>query len=133
VVNRIVNGNQYTAVWDVDDLKLSHIGKEVIDDEIKWVETIYGLLSGSKGLQHMYLHMDLDFSRGKLKVSMVPYLQELVDEFLQEIGSQVSTLVGTDLFEEWVDPVLLNKEKAKKFHHIVAKQCGQLCGHVRIY
>jgi hypothetical protein len=69
----------------------------------------------------MYLHIDPDFSRGELRVSMVPYLQELADEFLQVIGARVSTLAGTDLFEELVDPVLLIKEKAKIFHHIVAK------------
>jgi hypothetical protein len=121
MANKIVNGNQFTVVWHVDNLKLSHVNKAVVDDEVKWPETIYGPLSGSKGQQHTYLGMDLDFSGGELKVSMVPYLQELVDEFPDDIGSPASTPAAVHLFEESVNPVLLDKEKAKMFHHIVAK------------
>jgi hypothetical protein len=121
VANKIVNGNQLTVVWHVDDLKISHVHEAVVDDEVKWLESIHGALSGSKGLQHTYLGMDLDFSGGGLKVSMVPYLQELVDEFPNKISSPASTPAAVHLFEEAVNPVLLDREKAKVFHHIVAK------------
>ena len=130
VANKIVNGNQLTVVWHVDDLKISHVDEAVVDNEVKWLESIYGPLSGSKGLQHTYLGMDLDFSGGELKVSMVPYLQELVDEFPDKISSPASTPATVHLFEEVVDPVLLDKEKAKVFHHIVAKALwAALCAH----
>jgi hypothetical protein len=45
-----VNGNQLTVVRHVDDLKISHVDEAVVDDEVKWLESIYGPLSGSKGL-----------------------------------------------------------------------------------
>jgi hypothetical protein len=119
--NKIVNGKQITVIWHVDDLKLSHVDKAVVDNKIKWLETIYGPLSGSKGLQHTYLGMDMDFSAGEVKVSMVPYMQELVDELPEVIGAPASTPAAMHLFEESTEPVLLDKEASKMFHHVVAK------------
>jgi hypothetical protein len=53
VVNRVINGSQLTVVWHMDDLKLSHVSEMVIDEEVKWLETVYGPLVGSKSLQHI--------------------------------------------------------------------------------
>jgi hypothetical protein len=46
VVNKIINGHQFTIVWHVDDLKLSHVKEGAVDNEVKWLETIYGPLVG---------------------------------------------------------------------------------------
>jgi hypothetical protein len=34
VANKIVNGKQCTIVWHVDDLKISHVDAEVIEDVV---------------------------------------------------------------------------------------------------
>jgi len=52
---------------------------------------------------------------------MIPYLQEVLDEFPDEIGKGVSTPAGNHLFEESSNPIWLSDEKAKHFHHTVAK------------
>jgi hypothetical protein len=59
VANKLIEESQLTIVWHVDDLKVSHKSEAVLDRKIKWLETIYGPLVGSKGNQHTYLGMDL--------------------------------------------------------------------------
>ena len=34
VTNKMVNGKYITIVWDVDDLKISHAGSEVVTEDI---------------------------------------------------------------------------------------------------
>ena len=121
VANKEINGYQFTIVWHVDELKLSHKSSETLDQEIAWLESIYGPLVGYKGNKYTYLGMNLDFSDKKLKVSMIPYLQEVLDKFPDGIGKGVSTPAGNHLFEELSDPIWLSDEKTKIFHHIVAK------------
>jgi hypothetical protein len=122
VANKEIDGSQFTIVWHVDDLKMSHKSGEVLDKEVKWLETIYGPLVGSRGKQHTYLGMDFDFRiKGEIKISMIPYLQEIIDEFPDDLGKEVSTPAASHLFDESDNPVLLGADAAKVFHHTVAK------------
>ena len=45
VVNKVVNGNQLTVLWYVDDLKTSHIEQGVVEDTIKKLEGFFGTLT----------------------------------------------------------------------------------------
>jgi hypothetical protein len=66
--------------------------------------------------------MDLTFgSKKELKVTMIPYLQEIIDEFPDDLGKAASTPAANHLFEESHNPILICVEKAKVFHHTVAK------------
>ena len=42
VVNKMINGNQCTVLWHVDDLKISHIDKHVLEDVISKLNHKYG-------------------------------------------------------------------------------------------
>ena len=42
VATKIVNGKQCTVVWHVDDLKISHVEKSVVEDVVKNLEATYG-------------------------------------------------------------------------------------------
>ena len=42
VANKIVDGNQMTVIWHVDDLKVSHKKAEANTKFAKWMKTIYG-------------------------------------------------------------------------------------------
>ena len=121
VANRNVEGSQLTVVWHVDDIKISHVSHAVLSTELTWLESIYGPLIGSIGKQHTYLGMDLDFSDKKLKVSMVPYFQDIIDDFPEDISKSFSTPAGNHLFDESEQPVLITEHKAKMFHHTVAR------------
>ena len=42
VANMMINGKQCTIGWHVDDLKISHINSEVVDDILKKFDKRYG-------------------------------------------------------------------------------------------
>ena len=48
VANKIVNGHQMTLSWHVDDLKVSHIQPQVIDEFLAWVKDTYGKIGEVK-------------------------------------------------------------------------------------
>jgi hypothetical protein len=42
VANGIINGKQFTMVWHVDDIKMSHEDKKEVTRMITWLKSIYG-------------------------------------------------------------------------------------------
>ena len=42
VANKIVRGSQLTITWHVDDLKISHVDREVLEDLLKQLDGAYG-------------------------------------------------------------------------------------------
>jgi hypothetical protein len=105
----------------VHDLKLSHMDVDVVRGEVKWLESIYGPLVGLISNQHTYLGMDLEFGNRCLKISMIPYLQEILDKFPEPLVSKVNTPAALHLFDENEKATLLDDEKKRGFHHTVAK------------
>ena len=74
VANKMVNGNQMTVTWHVDDLKVSHREQAEIDKFSQFLRDKYEkpeqglMLTYHKGKVHDYLGIDLDYSeRKKLK------------------------------------------------------------------
>ena len=41
VANKVINGEQFTIVWHVDDLKLSHKDPEVVTEMIAYLKGLY--------------------------------------------------------------------------------------------
>ena len=82
VANMIVTGSQLTVVWHVDDLKVSHKDPFEVTRFAHYLSKIYGpKLTVKRGKVHDYLGMNLDFrDNGKVKISMIPYLQRILDE-----------------------------------------------------
>ena len=86
--NKMMNGRQMTVVWHVNDLKVSQKSEFEITRFADYLISIYGGLSSSRGKVHDYLGMNLDLSdKGKLQVSMIPYLINLLKEFPEELGA----------------------------------------------
>ena len=122
VANRTINDNVCTIIWHVDDLKISHLSSEVVESEIAWLETIYGELTVNRGDQLTYLGMDFDFRiPGEVKLSMLNYLKEIIDDFPGELMASANTPANSNLFEDGNESPLLCEKEAKLFHHIVAK------------
>ena len=48
VVNKMVNGEQLTICWHVDDLKSSHINPKVSKEFLQWIKDTFGQLSEVK-------------------------------------------------------------------------------------
>jgi hypothetical protein len=121
VANKMINVAQFTVIWHVDDIKMSYQSEKVLDAEVAWLETIYGPLVGGKGDEHTYLGMDLKFNNQKVEVTMIPYLQEIVNKFPYELEKLATTLAIPHLFEASDTSKILPKEQQKVFHHTVAK------------
>ena len=83
----------------------------------------YGDIKVKRGRKHHYLGMDLDFeSKGAVEISMVPYVQEIIKSFPEEIGSlYASTPAADHLFQvrEEKYAKLVPEKQAVQFHHTV--------------
>jgi hypothetical protein len=65
VANKMIDGTQCTILWHVDDLKISHVKQEVLEDLINVLNERYGKLEPltmTRGHLHDYLGMTLDYS-----------------------------------------------------------------------
>jgi hypothetical protein len=84
VANKIIDGKQCTIIWHVDDLKISHVEPNVVNDIITLFEREFGKeapLTVQRGRVHDYLGMCLDFnSPGKLVVTMESYIRSMIEE-----------------------------------------------------
>jgi len=102
VANRMIEGNQQTITWHVDDLKSSHKKAKVNDDFAKWLTKKYandgiGKLTVVRGMRHDYLAMNLDFSEpGVVKVDMVRLYQEHDRRFSRGALCKVQHTHGTN-------------------------------------
>ena len=99
VANMMINGKQMTITWHVDDLKISHLDEMEVTRIIEWFKGIYGKVRVSRGKKHDYLGMNLDFTeKGKLRISMVPFLKKVVEEFPEAITGSATTPAAAHLF-----------------------------------
>ena len=123
VMNMEIEGHQCTVLWHVDDLKVSHKHKHVVQRVLKYLEDAYGNLSVVEGKQHTYLGMNIDFmDDGSVEIDMKHYLEEAIRDFGETFDErEVSSPASPFLFE--VDPgcVPLSEDKRRVLHSIVAK------------
>jgi len=71
VVNKTIKGKQCTVLWHIDDIKISHVNKDVVSSVIDYLSNRYAKeapLTVTRGKIHQYLGMTLDYSTtGKLR------------------------------------------------------------------
>ena len=83
VANNMINGKQYTIGWRVDDLKISHVDSEVVDDIFNNLDERYGKeapMVTTWGKIHDYLGMALDYNiDGKVQISMFEYITKIIE------------------------------------------------------
>ena len=77
-----------------------------------------------QGEKHDCLGMDMDWSKnGKVTISMIKYLFQILDEFIEEITKTSATQSADYLFKicKKCDAAQLPEELAVIFHHTVAQ------------
>jgi hypothetical protein len=123
VANKMVNGKQITVVWHVDDLKVSHVSLEVVDNFVEQMETEFGAdapINKSRGKVHNYLGMCMDFSTpGRVVITMENYIQMVLHDVPEDMNGVAATPAGHHLFRVNECPSPLNIETAKVFVHVV--------------
>jgi hypothetical protein len=123
VANKIMpDGTQCTVCWYVDDLKISHVLKSVVEDIVKKIEERYGKMTITRGNKHNYIGMDIEFTGdGEVQILMKDYIVEALEMFPEDCTGHVTTPAANLLFT--VDPsaTRLSEEKRTLLHSITAK------------
>ena len=124
VVNKMINGQQMTVVWHVDDLKVSHVDTTEVEKFVKQMEETFGQetpLTVSWGQVHDYLGMTLDFrTKGEVQICMEHYIDMMLQDAPEEMKGTATTPAAPHLFKvNNKDPQLLGPEKKKIFMHLV--------------
>jgi hypothetical protein len=122
VANAIIDGTQCTIVWYVDVTKISHIKPSVITNVISMLESHFGKMSVSRGAQHEFLGMHLDFlGDGTATIHMPSYLQSAINESNLPITKAAPTPAAASLLHIEAASPLLPLTRAHTFHSVVAK------------
>ncbi len=123
VANKIMpDGTQCTVCWYVDDLKISHVLKSVVEDIVKKIEERYGKMTITRGNKHTYIGMDIEFTGNReVQILMKDYIVEALEMFPEDCTGHVTTPAANLLFT--VDPsaTRLSEEKRTLLHSITAK------------
>jgi hypothetical protein len=124
IANRWVDHKRHTVRFHVDDLMSSHVDPKVNDDFLKWLNKMYGShgeVKATRGKVHDYLGMTFTFrDDGKVEISMVDYINKLVDEFPIKITKTAPTPAAENLFAVGKGDKL-DAKMAKTLHTWVAK------------
>ena len=121
VSNKEVEGSQVTELWYVDDLKVSHASKKVVDQVIQQLEGFFGKLTVTEGNEHTYVGMDITIKGNKAEIHNIEYIEETFELFGEDIGPATATPAKAHLFEVQENRESLPNKKHKIFHSCVAK------------
>jgi hypothetical protein len=132
VANNIIEGDQMTICFHVDDCKLRHRKTKVMDSMIEYLiqeyESIFddgsGAMTVSRGKIHKYLGMNLDYTiRGQVKITMLNYVDEIVTAFDKaepKVGGTKTSAAPDSLFKVDENCEKLKQDNAVEFHNLVA-------------
>ena len=122
--NKMVDGEQLTVQFHVDDLKASHMDQAVLDKLMCDLKAIFGEqkpLADTQGTIHEYLEMTIDYSeKGKVKFTMYDYLETIIDEAPNDMDGSAIKPAANDLFQVDEECEKLDSETADLFHRTVA-------------
>ena len=125
VAKKVIEGNQCTICWYVDDTKISHKNPKVVTGIISLLESRFGEMIVKRGNLHTFVGMDFEVTDDRcIKILVDDYIKECIDTF-EEIDKKISGKAVTpakhNLFEVDDNQKVLSNEKADIFHHIVGK------------
>ena len=122
VANKTINGQQCTICWYVDDLKISHVSKEVVEEVIKEIEEVYGKMTVNIGQEHTYVGMDISYpGNGEAVIRMKDHVLEAIADFPECCNINVTSPAPNYLFQVTPDLPTISEPDRKIFHKIVAK------------
>jgi len=88
--------------WHVDDLKISHVDKDMVEEIIKKLTTKFGQdapLTTSRGKVLDYLGIRINYhKKGKVTFSMEEYINKILEEAPHDMEGITKTLAACHLF-----------------------------------
>jgi hypothetical protein len=125
VANKTINGRQCTILWHVDDIKVSHVDPQVVNDVLELLNKEYGEIAElvvTKGKVHDYLGMTLDFgTEGAVKINMKDYIDKMLKDLPTDMEGEAITPAAQYLFKISEDTIKLGEDQAQVFHFYTAK------------
>jgi hypothetical protein len=133
VTNKIIEGKQMTICFHVDDCKLSHRKKKVMDTMIEYLREEYeiifkdrtGAMKVRRGKIHKNLGMTLDYTvRGQVKITMFDYVDDILTAFDNaepKRGGAKTRAAPESLFKVDESCTRLSQNKDVEFHNMVMK------------
>ena len=113
IANKVINGNQCTIGWCVNDNKISHKKEKVVDDMSTIFKENFGNLTITRGNSHNFLGMNQKIRKQKrVEISMRKKIEEAIEMFGEEIKGKVLTPAAKQFL--WIDdtePLLDQKRK----------------------
>lgn len=102
MVNKMINRKQCTVIWHVDDLKISHVEQEELEDSLSKLQKRYSQeapLTVHRGDIHKYLGVKMEFSqKGKVIFSMDDYVKRLMVEAPEDMKGLATLPAANHLF-----------------------------------
>ena len=101
VANKMVNGHKITVCWHFDNIKVSHKDENVITAFVEnLVDTYWEKTTISRGKVHNYLGLDMDWPSvpGTLIVTVIKYLQKVIEKFPELLCGSKASPAGDHLF-----------------------------------
>ena len=108
----------------VDNTKISHEDKNVVDWVISNIESKFGKITVTRGTKHTFVGIDIKFMKdGTVRLSMDEYIDECIKIYKDEIKWSASTPASGTLFDdnEGGDIEQLEESEAERFQHVTAK------------
>jgi len=122
VANKVIDGDQCTIYWYVDDTKISHKKAEVVGTVLESLEKKFGKTSIKRGKKHTFVGMDVEYTKdNKVRITMDDYLSECISTFGEHKLKTRRTPGAHDLFEIDEKSPQLDNDALELFHHNVAK------------
>jgi hypothetical protein len=125
VANKIIDGKQCTVLWHVDDLKISHVDPNVLEDILDKLNQRFGKeqpLTVTRGTVHDYLGMKIDYSTdGKAIITMIDYIDNMLDEMPEDMQGSATSPAASYLFDVNPKAIPLDRSTSDFFHATVAK------------
>jgi hypothetical protein len=119
IMNKTINGQQITVVIYVDDILVTSVSSQAINDFEQLLRNKFHEISTYDGKTHSYLGMTFDFSTlNKVTLTMEGYIADLLK--VANVQGKVKTPAQEYLFEIRNSPPLSVEAKAT-FHTMVAK------------
>jgi hypothetical protein len=125
VMNKMFNGKQCTALWHVDDLKISHVDENVNEGVLKFLNARHGEetpLTVTRGDIHEYLGMTIDYgTEGKVIIRMDDYVENMLEDVPDDMSGVATTPAAARLFKVDDTAEDLSQDGSELFHSITAK------------
>ena len=123
VANANIKGSQCTIVWYVDDNKISHKDREVVNDLVQCIEAKFGHMAKTQGDEHEFLGMKLQFDRKTktVKVLMQSYIDEAIQQSQLDVKWAAATPATKGLFDIDPNAAKLGPAELECFRSVVCK------------